>query len=209
MQQHGRTIAHVPLYGDALAIAASLNGEAGDKLDICPQCGGSGVGVADTTCSRCDGSGGVSLTQQGENTPVSGDEVERRFWLIVHEPGMVPERKGPWRATDTAKVLREFIAARPSAYLHVLTVGADGVPDIDHGPQVLQMLDGRSMSVGRKHNARTLAAHSAALHPTDPAAIRNAALEEAARVAEGANDGLTTTHTKIAAAIRGLVKEVG
>ena len=41
------------------------------------------------------------------------------------------------------------------------------------------------------------------------AAIRNAALEEAARVAEGANDGLTTTHTKIAAAIRGLVKEVG
>lgn len=50
---------------------------------------------------------------------------------------------------------------------------------------------------------------AAALHPTDPAAIRNAALEEAARVAEGANDGLTTTHTKIAAAIRGLVKEVG
>lgn len=93
-------------------------------------------------------------------------EGERRFWLIVHEPGMVPVCKGSWPATDTKKVLREFIDAYPAAYLHVLTIGPDGTPDVDHGPEVLQMLDGRSMVTGRKHNDRTLAAHSAALTPS-------------------------------------------
>lgn len=94
---------------------------------------------------------------------VSEPRGEGRFWLIVHEPGMVPVRKGSWPSTDTKKVLREFIAAYPDAYLHILTIGPDGAPDVDHGPEVLQMLDGRSMGTGRKHNARTLAAHTAAL----------------------------------------------
>ena len=64
----------------------------------------------------------------------------------------------------------------------------------------------------------------AALHPTDPAAIRNAALEEAARVAEVEAEDISATGNPtidswqrgrramaelIAAAIRGLVKEVG
>ena len=169
VQQHGRTIAHVPLYGDALAIAASLNGEAGDKLDICPQCGGSGVGVADTTCSRCDGSGGVSLTQQGENTPVSGDEVER-VARAIHAVRF-EDNDDPW--DDDRDMARAAIAT---------------------------------------------------LHPTDPAAIRNAALEEAARVADAEAEDISATWNPtidswqrgrramaelIAAAIRGLVKGVG
>lgn len=95
-------------------------------------------------------------------------EVERRFWLIVHKPGNVPERKGSWPITEMTKVLREFIAARPDSYLHVVTIDRDGVPEVEHGPEALQMADGRSMSVGRKHNARTLAAHTAAL-ATQPA----------------------------------------
>jgi hypothetical protein len=82
-----------------------------------------------------------------------------RFWLVVHEVGLVPQRKGPWPKRMTASVLREFIAANPTAYLHVLTVDGDGVPDVEHGAEVLQMLDGRSMNVGRKHNARCKAAH--------------------------------------------------
>ena len=86
-----------------------------------------------------------------------------RFWLIVHEPGKVPDRKGPWKLPETTRVLREFIAAYPTAYLHVLTNSYDG-PWVEHGPQVLQAADGRSMSTGWKHNARTRAAHAAALN---------------------------------------------
>jgi hypothetical protein len=96
--------------------------------------------------------------------PVSEEAAKAdRFWLIVHEPGRVPERKGPWKSHQTKVVLREFISARPTAYLHVLTLDANGEPYVEHGPEVLQILDGRSMSVGRKHNARTLSAHQQAL----------------------------------------------
>lgn len=91
-----------------------------------------------------------------------------RFWLIVREPGMVPDRKGPWPHRDTAKVLREFIAARPRAFLDVLTVDAGGTPWVEHGPQTLQIADGRSMSVGRKHNARVRAAAEEALTQRPP-----------------------------------------
>lgn len=81
-----------------------------------------------------------------------------RFWLIIREPGTIPNRKGPFKITDTAKVLREFMAANPNAFIDYLTVTPDGEPYVDHGPQVLQMADGRSMSVGRKHNERVKAA---------------------------------------------------
>ncbi len=94
--------------------------------------------------------------------PDAGDEVER-FWLIIREPGMVPDRKGPFKIIDTAKVLREFMAANPNAFIDYLTVTPDGEPYVDHGPQVLQMSDGRSMSVGRKHNERVKAAALAAM----------------------------------------------
>jgi hypothetical protein len=97
-------------------------------------------------------------------SPDSGERMrEARFWLIVHEPGKVPDRKGPWLHTGFREVMRDFIGAYPTAYLTVLTVDADGTPWVQHGPEALQMADGRSMSVGRKHNARTLAAHSSAL----------------------------------------------
>lgn len=96
-------------------------------------------------------------------------EAEGRFWLIVREPGMVPERKGSWPHRDTAKVLREFIAARPRAFLDVLTIGSDGTPDVQHGPEALQMADARSMSTGSKHNARVRAAAEEALATHSPA----------------------------------------
>jgi hypothetical protein len=102
---------------------------------------------------------GVPVTSPPPRVGQGGRGYDNRFWLIVHEPGLVPVRKGPWLNTGMAPVLRDFIAAYPTAYLHVLTIGPDGTPYVDHGPEQLQMLDGRSMSVGRKHNARTLAAH--------------------------------------------------
>jgi len=103
----------------------------------------------------------LALSEPAPATDRAG-EAEGRFWLIVHKPGNVPDRKGSWPIADMAKVLREFIAARPDSYLHVLTVDRYGVPEIQHGPEALQMSDGRSVGVGRKHNARTLAAHTEA-----------------------------------------------
>jgi hypothetical protein len=94
--------------------------------------------------------------------PDAQDEVER-FWLIIREPGMVPDCKGPFKITDTAKVLPEFMAANPHAFIDYLTVTRDGEPYVDHGPQVLQMTDGRSMAVGRRHNERVKAVALAAM----------------------------------------------
>lgn len=111
---------------------------------------------------------GYPDTDEAASQPREGG-AEDRFWLIVREPGMVPDRKGPWPHRDTARVLREFIAARPRAFLDVLTVDEDGTPWVEHGPQALQMADGRSMSVGSKHNARVRAAAEEALAALPPA----------------------------------------
>jgi hypothetical protein len=91
---------------------------------------------------------------------------EERFWLVLQEPGCVPERKGPWRTRALASTLREFMAARPTAYIHVLRLDFFGDPCVEHGPEVLQMIDARSMGAGRKHNARVREAHAAYHGPT-------------------------------------------
>lgn len=112
--------------------------------------------------------------------------VERKFWLIIREPGLVPDQKGPWPLEQTASILREFMAANPKSFIDYLTIDPDGSPYVDHGPEVLQMTDGRSMSVGRKHNARVREAATAALstlsadaHSDDIAVGRFAALMKA------------------------------
>lgn len=87
------------------------------------------------------------------------EQHKSRFWLELREPRRVPERKGPWLLTGLAPILREFMAARPTAYITVVTIGHDG-PDFQDGPEALQMADGRSMSTGSKHIARTREAHA-------------------------------------------------
>jgi len=91
-----------------------------------------------------------------------------RFWLMLQEPRRVPERKGPWPMADTLKILREFMAARPGAYITILTVDEEGVPWVQHGPEWLEMMDGRSRSVVRRHNRSVLSAH-VARHAEEPA----------------------------------------
>ncbi|MBQ1480656.1 MAG: hypothetical protein IIZ30_11520 [Sphingomonas sp.] len=100
------------------------------------------------------------------------EAVEQKFWLIIREPGLVPDQKGPWPLEQTASILREFMAANPKSFIDYLTIGPDGSPYVDHGPQVLQMTDGRSMSVGRKHNARVREAATDALSTLSADAIR-------------------------------------
>lgn len=79
------------------------------------------------------------------------EKVEGRFWLELREPGCVPERKGPWPQAQIATVLREFMAARPEAFISVVTVSSTGEPFFQDGPEALMMVDGRSMSTARRH----------------------------------------------------------
>jgi hypothetical protein len=113
-------------------------------------------------------------------TPPMTTEADKRFWLVLQERGCVPRRKGPWPLTETAARLREFIAANPTAYIYVLMLDYRGEPQIQWGPECLQMLDGRSMSVGRKHNER-IASMEAARPPVGEEVVEF--IEEIARTA--------------------------
>jgi hypothetical protein len=112
-------------------------------------------GVADTVFYNR-----AALTRP-QSTPSATGEIVEGFWLVLREPGRVPERKGPWPKGQEVAILREFIAARPTSYTDILTLNCFGHPQVDHGPEVLQMLDGRSMTAGAKHNERARKAHEA------------------------------------------------
>lgn len=114
------------------------------------------------------------------------EEAERRhegkFWIELREPGRVPERKGEFPIPGMSKILREFMDARPTAFLTVVTIGYTG-PDFQHGPEALQMADARSMERGRKHNARVREAHGD--HATKTALAERDALAAKLAQAEG------------------------
>jgi hypothetical protein len=85
--------------------------------------------------------------------------LQRPTWLILREPGKVPERKGPFGYIPLADTLREFMAARPSALITVLTWENESAgPLVQDGPECLEMIDQRSASVARRHRASTRAA---------------------------------------------------
>lgn len=84
--------------------------------------------------------------------------MEDKFWLILREPGCVPDLKGPWPHASTKMVLREFLEARPSAFVTVLSWGDGGYPIVQDGPQCLEMLDGRSRYTAQRHRETSAAA---------------------------------------------------
>ena len=104
-----------------------------------------------------------------------------KTWFELREPGCVPQRTGPIPATEVAAFLRDLFAHRPRAYVTVITVGHDG-PSLQDGPECLQMLDGRSMSTGRKHIASSSAAHQGHPAPSASREVTGAAAELIRRV---------------------------
>ena len=143
------------------------------------------------------------------------DVVEaRKFWLSIREPGMVPRRKGPWPTKQAAEILREMMDAWPTAYIDYITLDYEGAPQIEHGPEILQMLDGRSMSKGSKHNQRVEDAEAALQARSDARthddALEDAVIERCAQVCEniyngeGYAAGDWPTPDECAAAIRNL-----
>lgn len=75
-------------------------------------------------------------------------------WLILREPGKVPERKGPFPHRTLRKTLREFMAARPSAFITVVEIHGTEI-SVEDGPQCLEVLDGRSASTAAAHREST------------------------------------------------------
>jgi hypothetical protein len=107
---------------------------------------------------------GAALTAPAAKAPAVseadvGRESEGRFWLELREPNCVPERKGPFHSHTRATVLREFMEARPSAFISVVTLSHDG-PDFQDGPECLMMADGRSTKTALKHIESSKSAYS-------------------------------------------------
>lgn len=86
--------------------------------------------------------------------------AETKTWVVIRDPGCVPQRKGPIAPGELARFLREAFEARPISYVEVVSATGSEI-DIQDGPECLQMLDGRSMAAGSRHNARLRAARAA------------------------------------------------
>ncbi|MER8786861.1 hypothetical protein NKH71_03170 [Mesorhizobium sp. M0983] len=72
-------------------------------------------------------------------------------WLELREPRCVPERKGPFKQAALAATLREFMDARPQAFITVISFDCYGRPMLQDGPEALLMADGRSRGRANRH----------------------------------------------------------
>ena len=78
-------------------------------------------------------------------------------WLELREPRCVPIRKGPFQQSNLAEILREYMDARPKAFITVVTIHRDG-PHFEDGPQALEIIDGRSSRRAARHRKTSAAA---------------------------------------------------
>lgn len=75
-------------------------------------------------------------------------------WIIVTDPGCVPQRKGPIRdGRHLVEFLRELMEARPTSHLIVARIDGDQL-HVEDGTQALEIADGRSAPTARKHRDR-------------------------------------------------------
>lgn len=88
------------------------------------------------------------------------DSTLQAFWVIVTDPGCVPERKGPVAdVNQLAAMLRELMDARPLSHLIVARIDGDQLY-VDDGTQALELIDGRSAPKARRHRERLQAGRS-------------------------------------------------
>lgn len=79
-------------------------------------------------------------------------------WIIVTDPGCVPDRKGPIRdGRHLVEFLRELMSARPTSHLIVASISGDQL-HVEDGTVALEMTDRRSAPTARKHRERLRAA---------------------------------------------------
>jgi hypothetical protein len=106
--------------------------------------------------------GSALLALEGERDALR--KAREQFWLEVRKPRQVPRRGGPFQKTEMVATLREWLAGNPDAFVTVLDLDDSGAPDVQDAAEALQMLDGRSMSVGRRHHETSAAAFRASEH---------------------------------------------
>lgn len=80
---------------------------------------------------------------------------EANTWIILREPGCVPQRKGPFPSRNFKATLREFMEARPRAFITVLTWHPALGPEVEDGPQCLEIMDGRYRNIANHHREST------------------------------------------------------
>lgn len=79
-------------------------------------------------------------------------------WIILREPGCVPQRKGPFRPHQVKQFLLELFEARPTALVTVLS-GLDACgPSVSDGPEWLEVSDRRYRSRAQRHRETSRAA---------------------------------------------------
>lgn len=76
-------------------------------------------------------------------------------WFILREPGCVPQLKGPFPPEQVKPFLVELTTFRQDALITVLRLGDDGMPDVQDGPECLEILDGRLRARAARHRARS------------------------------------------------------
>ena len=82
------------------------------------------------------------------------DNTAPVFWIIVADPGCVPERRGPIRnVNELAMSLRQLMDDRPWSHLIVARIDGDQLY-LEDGTQALELIDGRSAPIARRHRER-------------------------------------------------------
>lgn len=79
--------------------------------------------------------------------------MTRNDYVIITDPGCIPDLKGPFTAPGHLKrFLKEAMAARP--FSHLIVASCDGTLSVSDGTQELEMLDMRSSPTAQKHRDR-------------------------------------------------------
>src|SRR4051812_1193031 len=75
-------------------------------------------------------------------------------WIIITDVNCVPDLKGPFPDSMLKQYLREALEERMGSRIAVATIH-DGSLSVQDGPECLQMMDGRSAPLARRHRAST------------------------------------------------------
>jgi hypothetical protein len=75
-------------------------------------------------------------------------------WIIIRDPGCVPDRKGPFPDVMVKQFLVEALEARMGSFVTVATIDGTDLR-VEDGPQCLEIMDGRYRHLARRHRAST------------------------------------------------------
>lgn len=108
----------------------------------------------DEIAALCGGKKAIKRVARANKDAAASNDRAFNNWVVIRDPGCVPDLKGPFRPVQVAPFLREVFECRPRSFVEVLTVTHGGIVSVQDGPECLEMTDGRSAPIARKHRAR-------------------------------------------------------